>query len=164
MKNYSKSVFNFCRNRSSVKYFKYLFPAVLILLCSCSSLVDDVKVSDIQGFEIKNINGNTVKLDLSVKINNPNRLKITLSQGDFELKSGEQVIAKIKQPEALILEARSDSLYTMPVNVEIVELRGGIMGALKLFAGGTSTFKFYGKAVIKSSMMRKTIKIDGLTL
>ena len=146
-----------------VHLLKYLRIVVLILLCSCNSF-DEVKVSDIQGFEIKSIDGSTLKLEISVKINNPNRLKIALSQGDFELKSGEEVVAKIKQPETILLEARSDSLYVMPVNVEIVELRGGIMGALKLLAGGTSTFKLYGKAMVSSSMMRKTIKIDGLTL
>ena len=147
-----------------VRFLKYLYIMVLILLCSCNSIVDKVEISDIHGFEIKNMDGNTLNLEMSVKINNPNRLKMTLSQGSFELKNGEQIVAKIKQPETLVLKARSDSLYVMPVNVEIVELRGGIMGALKLLAGGTSMFKLYGKAVVSSSMIRKTIKVDGLTL
>ncbi|MGE4568647.1 MAG: LEA type 2 family protein [Bacteroidales bacterium] len=135
-----------------------------LLFSSCRSMLNEVEVSDIRSFEVKKMEGNLLRLDLSVQVKNPNYFSMKLSKGDFRLHNGDKLVAKLSQPEMLTLRARSDSLYVMPVDVELVDPMSGILSVLRMFAGGTSRFTLQGQAVVKSRFVRRTLSVEGLTL
>lgn len=137
---------------------------IALLFSSCRSMLNEVEVSDIRSFEVKKMEGNLLRLDLSVQVKNPNYFSMKLSKGDFRLHNGEKLVAKLTQPEMLTLRARSDSLYIMPVDVELVDPMSGILSVLRMFAGGTSRFTLQGQAVVKSRFVRRTLSVEGLTL
>lgn len=144
--------------------FLLLFLFATLTLGSCRSWIHRVEVSDIQGFEIRKIEGNHIRLDLSVQVNNPNLFALKLTKGDFRLHNGEKLVAKLTQPNLLTLRARTDSLYILPVDVELVDPMSGVIAVLRMFAGGTSQFTLQGKAVVRSHFARRTLEIEGLTL
>jgi len=156
------NLFRMVTSRSSL--FVTLSLLTVLLFSSCRSMLNEVEVSDIRSFEVKKIEGNLVRLNLSVQVKNPNLFPIKLSKGDFRLHNGEKLVAKLSQPEMLTLRARTDSLYLMPVDVELVDPMNGILSVLRLFAGGTSRFTLQGEAVVRSRFVRRTLSVEGLTL
>lgn len=131
----------------------------LLLLTGCS-LVKDVEVETIEGFEYKGIDKNKVLIDVNARVKNPNAYKAGIVDSDLDLWVNKKYIGKITKITCPSIKAKTDDVYTIGFEVEIKNLLAGIFSIIEVFSNDQIDLKVQGTVKAKSLLFRKNIKVD----
>jgi LEA14-like dessication related protein len=143
-----------CNNRFFVILF--LLP-LLVLAASCS--VSPVELKSIRDVSVKGIYNNTVTLQVSATIDNPNsRLKVKSS--DLLLSVGETNIGRITQLDDIVLKGHSTETYTTRVKFELSGSSMNMMSLYRLIERDKKDFKISGKVKVTAPFFAKTINFS----
>lgn len=91
----------------------------LILFSSCTKL-DEITIGEPQNVTIKSMSLNSIDVLVELPISNPARAKLKVTDMDLKIWIDEKYIGRIKNIESLIIDARSDSLYMVPLKIIVV--------------------------------------------
>jgi LEA14-like dessication related protein len=143
------------KNRAFVILF---FFSLVILSSSCTVL--PVELKSIGDVGVKNIQNNTVTLQVSATIANPNqRLKIKSSE--LILSVGTTELGKITQLESIVLKGKSTETYTTRVKFELTNSSVNMFSLYRLLERDKRDFRVSGKVKVSALFFSKTINFSG---
>lgn len=140
------------------RFFVILFFIPLLLLgVSCS--VSPVELKGIKDISVKGFSNNTITLQVSATIANPNpRLKVKSSE--LVLSVGQTNIGKITQLENIVLKGRSTETYTTRVKFELTSSSMNVKSLYRLVERDKKDFKISGKVKVTAPFFAKTINFS----
>lgn len=121
----------------------------LVLLTGCFSY-EPVEVQEVTFVEVLNVNSDSISVEVTVKVNNPNNYRIILTDPDVDLYVNESLIGKAVFKRDLALEKKTDREYVIPVaaafsgkfnSVMLASLGGLLGGKMTVGAKGVITGK-----------------------
>lgn len=143
----------FRKNRVFVIILNFI---AIILMASCT--MQPVELKKIGELNIKGVYNNTVTLEVSATIANPNpRLKIKSSE--LLLSMGETQIGTITQLENIVLKGNSTNTYTTRVQFELTGSAMNMLSLYRLFEKNKKGLKLSGKMRITAPFYSKTIHL-----
>ena len=87
-------------------YYIFVLVTVSFLFASCSG-IEEIKVGNIRGVEIKGINNDVLDVEITVPVENPNSFKVKLKDADLTVTNGETLIGTITQMDEIIISGNS---------------------------------------------------------
>jgi len=127
-------------------FFRLLFLSGLFILGSCSQILQLVNrhpfqnpTAKVESAKLTSLSFSDVHISFSVKINNPNQVKIDLAGFDYNVGINEHSLVSGRKKEALTLAATDSSMITIPVTFTYKK----VWSALKDLADkNNSTYQF----------------------
>lgn len=142
-------------NTGIVKYTKGLLAiTALFALASCGQ-PKDLKFGLIRNVSVKNLGLSGVDLQATVPIENPNGYNVTFKDGDVNVLSDDEPIARIKQNLPVSLPGNSKADYTVDVSIDLLH-KGEIFSLMKLF-NGNSNLNLDGNIKVKRFLFTKDV-------
>lgn len=135
--------------------------SVIISLQSCIAF-KDLKFKGIDNYKVGEFSLNGIKLNLGVKLENPNWFAIKAKGGEIHIKANEVSLGSFKIAKAVKIPKKSNGV----VNIEIESkfkniLSGGVMSLISIISNG-GKFKIEINGFVKASALgiSKKVKIS----
>ena len=144
---------------------KYLIIILLFLpvaFSGCSNFEDItlVRIKDVTYQEFK---GTTLRLVLTITVNNPNRFTVKIKNANMDLRLKERVIGTVTQIEQVELAKRSQQDYKVILSIEMKDLLTNLVGLFRVLMNDTKNLSLSGTVHVKSFLYSKTFHVDRLT-
>jgi LEA14-like dessication related protein len=104
----------------------------------------------------------TLKAD--IVINNPNTIKLKISDADFDLKIDKTVVGKLTQMDKLVLAPHSQKSYPVKAKFELNNLPNGIFSLMQIVNKRDAKISVTGSVVGKSFLYRKTFDFKDIKI
>jgi len=111
-------------------HFISLFFILLLTFVACKK-IEPLEVSDIQSVKILKLTKQTLLLEVSVLIKNPNAIKFTIKDYDFDVFINQHGIGKAVIKDNIIIPKRSDELYAFNCEVNYLRLLASAIPIVK---------------------------------
>lgn len=148
-------------NSTVMKKFIYLIIiAFLTISCSFQSL----EIHEFKNFQILEFKDNVLTLKADIVINNPNTIKLKISDADFDLKINEKVVGKLTQMDKLVLAPRTQKSYPVKAKFELNNLSNGIFSLIQIVNKRDAKLSVTGSVVGKSFLYRKTFDFSDIKI
>ena len=132
----------------------------LILLTGCFSY-KPVELKEVSYVEILKINPDSIAVEVTVQIENPNGYRIKLTEPDVDLFVNDKLVGQAVFYEDLVLDKRTDTSYVVPVSAAFDGKFNSIMiASLGGLFGGNMTVGAKGTIVGKAGLIRKTVPFE----
>jgi LEA14-like dessication related protein len=132
----------------------------LFLLTGCFSY-EPVELQEVNYVEITKISSDSVSVEITVRISNPNSYNITLTDPDVDLSINDDLVGKAIFKRDLVLEKNSSSDYTIPVSAALNrQLNTLIIASLGGLFGGNVKVGAKGKVVGKAGLIRRRVPFE----
>ena len=106
----------------------------LLTLSSCE--FKDVKLENVQNFEVNSLKGGKLDATISLVLSNPNSFPITVKSGDFELFSGKKSLGDAQLKKAFKINANSTEVYPVQLTGNMGDLiTAGLTGLAGMLSG-----------------------------
>jgi LEA14-like dessication related protein len=125
------------------------------LLTSCLEF-DDVKFKGIQNVKLPKFENNALVLDLTLKIENPNRYKIKIKPSELDVYIGGKKMGTVALDEKLVLKKRTEDTYSTQLQCKLED--GILLSLLKFATVKELSVGFKGK--VKGSVLGFNKKVD----
>jgi len=108
----------------------------MLLMQSCIAF-KDLEFKGIDSYKVEEISMSGIKLNLSVKIENPNWFKIKARGGEVDVKLGGNSLGKFLLTDEVILPKKSDGVITVRIESKFKSfLGGGFIGIMSMIRNG----------------------------
>lgn len=124
----------------------------------------ELEITQFKNFEILEFKDNVLTLKANVVINNPNAMRLKISDADFDLKINEKVVGRLSQMDKIVLPARSQSEYPVKARFELTDLQNGIFSLIQIVNRRDSKLSVTGSVVGKSFLYRKTFDFTDIKI
>ena len=118
-----------------------------------------VNVKSVGNVEFKSLNNNIVTLKVTATVDNPN-MRIKIKKTDLTVYLNNTEMGRITQLDNIVLKSRSTQEYTVPVKVELTNLKGSIMTGMSLISGKRGNISLSGQVKVGTAFYTKTVKLD----
>ena len=137
-----------------------LFISLLAIGFSSCMQSEDLKLNEVESVVIKSIDNDEMKMNISLLINNPNKLRFRVNEIDLGIFAGDVELGRVEDIEAFDLLPDSVQSYSIPVVVsfENIENNANQITKALLKKGGKMRLKGYIEA--RSFIFSKKIEID----
>lgn len=132
----------------------YLLPLVF-LLSSCFE-VEELQFKGVEGFKMPDLSKGELFVDLSVRIENPNKFKIKVKPSWVNVFVEEKMLGTIYLDQKLVIQKRQEKAYPTRLRVKLED--GAMFSLLKYVTKKEVTVRFKGK--VKGSVYGITKKAD----
>lgn len=143
---------------------KNLLYILLIALLSSSCSFQELEISQLKNFEIIEFKDNVLTLKANVVVNNPNAVRMKISDADFDLKINETVVGHLTQMDKIVLPARSQKEYPVTAKFELTNLKNGLFSLIQIVNRRDSKVSITGSVVGKSFIYRKTFDFSDIKI
>ncbi|NOZ47082.1 MAG: LEA type 2 family protein [Chlorobi bacterium] len=139
---------------------KYIIVFFTILLLPSCLFVKPVKINKIEKIEILTLSTSSAKLNLYLKINNPNFIKIKVTDIDLRVLIDKEQIGSIEEIEDFLIPANTEQEVIVKLNISFNNIFGKALKIIKLLSKSDARVQIEGNMVIKSFIISKTIEIN----
>lgn len=143
---------------------KNLLLILFIAFLSSSCSFQEVEISQLKNFEIIEFKDNVLTLKANVVVNNPNAVRMKISDADFDLKINESVVGHLTQMDKIVLPARSQKEYPVTAKFELTNLKNGLFSLIQIVNRRDSKVSITGSVVGKSFIYRKTFDFSDIKI
>ncbi|MDP4208729.1 MAG: LEA type 2 family protein [Bacteroidota bacterium] len=149
--------------RSISVFATILILALVLAATSGCSKIERLKVGSVRNVSFKGMENNAINLEVTVPIENPNSFKLKIKNADMKLTSNGTEIGRIKQINDLVIAGKSTKEYPVNVTVELTNLNGGLLSAMRFFNSKTD-LRMNGTVKVRSFIYAKTVKVEDYKL
>ena len=149
--------------RSISVFATILILALVLAATSGCSKIERLKVGSVRNVSFKGMENNAINLEVTVPIENPNSFKLKIKNADMKLTSNGTEIGRIKQINDLVIAGKSSKEYPVNVTVELTNLNGGLLSAMRFFNSKTD-LRMNGTVKVRSFIYAKTVKVEDYKL
>lgn len=129
--------------------------SLLFLFSSCLEF-DDVQFKGIESIKFPKVDQKEILIDLSLRLNNPNKYKIKIKPSILDVYIGGKLMGQIKIDERLVIKKKQEDLYSTQLKCK---LEDGVLFSLMKFATMTEiSVQFKGR--VKGSVYGINKKVD----
>lgn len=125
-----------------------------VAFSSCMSL-QSLEIREFKNFEIVEFKDNMLTLKANIVVNNPNAVRMKISDASFDLKINETVIGHLTQMDKLVLSSHSQKEYPITAKFEMTNLKNGIMSLIQIVNRRDSKISVTGSVVGKTFLYGK---------
>ncbi len=143
--------------RIFIKVLPVLF--IIPLLTSCGNF-ENIKIGEPESIKVQGFEGNYVKFDVRIPIDNPTTHRIRIEEIDLKVTLNGRYIGKLFVDEDIVIKPKRKQMYDLPVKVRMSNILNTAFIMMTLKEGQHVPVKFEGKIVAKSMLIRKTIEIN----
>ncbi|HET6243180.1 MAG: LEA type 2 family protein [Bacteroidetes bacterium] len=139
----------------------YLFILLAVVSFSACSSIEPLSVSKVENIKLQNFSKNSLALEVTFIIKNPNRYKFKITDNNFNvfLNNAELGTAKIKKK--LIIPKKSEDSYTFIIETQFSKLAmGSIPSLLNMFRTKQVEFKLIGEVKVKTLGVGKRFPVE----
>jgi LEA14-like dessication related protein len=113
-----------------------LFLIVLSVITLTSCEFKDVKLENVQDFEVNSLRGGKLDATINLVLSNPNSFPITVKSGEFELFSGKKSLGDAQLKKAFKINANSTEVYPVQLTGNMGDMiTAGLTGLAGLLSG-----------------------------
>jgi LEA14-like dessication related protein len=134
-----------------------------LILVSCNS-IEELKVNQIKGLEVKGVNGNVLELKVTAQIENPNVFSVHVDDADLTVFMKGNKVGKVNQIDKLDIEGHSTKEYALNLKVELTDVKNILGTAMQLFTGGDPEISVQGSIKVRSFLYSRTVQVSELHL
>ena len=139
------------------KFLNYSFVLTLFLsLTSCLSY-KEVQVQEVQSVRVLNINEQTADVEVTLKINNPNRMRIVVKDYDLQAYINKKPVGKVNFDKKFLIPKKSQNSYTMVVRADMTQVKKLIPS---LMFSNKALLNISGDVKVKAKGISKKFHID----
>jgi len=129
-----------------------------LFLNSCN--IENLKMTGVKGFAIKSFEKNKLIFNMSIGIENPNRLKFKMINNDMNLTVNKIALGKAKITNKISIPAKSNDVYNFDVEVNLSQLAlGSIPSLIEMFRSKGVEVQIDGFVKGRSMLISKTVPI-----
>ncbi|HRH02838.1 MAG TPA: LEA type 2 family protein [Bacteroidia bacterium] len=147
-----------------VNFSRYsrLFFGLLILICfSSCSLFKPVQVKKIEAVRVIKNSGKGIELEVSLILQNPNFMKISITQGELALWLNKVDMGAIQLNDKVILPANSEIQQKFTVQLDLSNaLLGGISTLMSVLKNNSATLHIKGNVKAKALFISRDFPVD----
>lgn len=85
--------------------------------------VKELQVTEVQSVKIVNMTDKEADLAVTLKVNNPNKMKIVVKSMDLNAYVNKKYVGKVNTDKKIILPKKSENTYTVMVKADMTEVR-----------------------------------------
>lgn len=145
-----------------LRFLRYtLLISVIISLQSCVAF-KDLKFKGIDNYKVGEFSMKGIKLNLGVKLENPNWFAIKAKGGEIHIKANEISLGSFKIAKAVKIPKKSDGVIDIEIESKFKNLLGsGVMSLISVMSNG-GKFKVEIDGFVKASALglSKKVKIS----
>ncbi len=131
----------------------------LLTLSSCE--FKDVKLENVQNFEVNSLKGGKLDATISLVLSNPNSFPITVKSGDFELFSGKKSLGDAQLKKAFKINANSTEVYPVQLTGNMGDLiTAGLTGLAGMLSGKKPEVLVKGELKVGNFFFHKKVPIE----
>ena len=131
----------------------------LLTLSSCE--FKDVKLENVQNFEVNSLKGGKLDATISLVLSNPNSFPITVKSGDFELFSGKKSLGNAQLKKAFKINANSTEVYPVQLTGNMGDLiTAGLTGLAGMLSGKKPEVLVKGELKVGNFFFHKKVPIE----
>ena len=127
---------------------KIMVPIALLCLMSCGKM-QDIKIEEFQGMELKTLKGNKAVIELSVLIDNPSAHNITIKAADIEILRDGYYFGVADLNKETKIGKRSKQTVSIFFNLEITDRIVVMSGRIRDILSGNDRTKLSFSGYIK---------------
>lgn len=144
---------------------KYLVAALLclpFLLTGCLNFenIELVAVKDVTYREFKD---NILHLDVTMTVNNPNKIRVNVSKASMNLMFGEQILGTLTQMEQIELPGQTRKDYKVRVAIELKDMAENMIALFRILMNESDKLSLSGTVQAKAFLYSKEIQIKKLS-
>ena len=129
-----------------------------LFLNSCN--IENLKMTGVKGFAIKSFEKNKLIFNMSIGIENPNRLKFKMINNDMNLTVNKIALGKAKITNKISIPPKSIDVYNFVVEVNVSQLAlGSIPSLIEMFRSKGVEVQIDGFVKGRSMLISKTVPI-----
>lgn len=128
-------------------------------LISCGSF-ESIKIGDPESVQMQGFEGNFLKFNVRVPIENPTTHRIRIEEIDLKVFLNGRYIGKLIVDENIIIKPKRQHVYDLPVKVRLSNILNTAFIMMTVKKGQSIPVKFEGKVVARSMLIRKTIEVN----
>ena len=144
-------------------FFRYLlFVSIFVSLQSCITF-QELNFKGISSHRIEEISfKNGIKINLSVKLENPNWFGIKVRGGEVNIKANGINLGKFQISKPVEIPKKSDGVIDIAIDAKVKNILGGGLLSLIKMASSGGKFKIEIEGYVKASAlgMKKKVKIS----
>jgi LEA14-like dessication related protein len=123
-----------------------------------------LEINKFKNFEIVEFKDNSLTLKANIVVNNPNPVRMKISDADFELKINEKVIGHLLQMDKLVLPARSQNEYPVTAKFQLTNLQNGLFSLIQIVNRKDSKISVSGSVIGSSFLYRKKFDFNDIKI
>ncbi len=137
---------------------------IIIALVTVSCSFQSLEIHEFKNFQILEFNNNVLTLKADIVINNPNTIKLKITDADFDLKIDEKIVGKLTQMDKLVLAPRTQKSYPVKAKFELNNLPNGIFSLIQIVNKRGAKLSVSGSVTGKSFLYRKTFDFNDIKI
>ncbi|CAG5077673.1 NDR1/HIN1-like protein [Parvicella tangerina] len=144
----------------SVRFLRFfLLLGMVVSLQSCFDY-EEVLFRGVQNVSVLERTDNVVKLQIDVKVDNPNKFNIKVKKSTMDIYINEQYVGKTHLDDKIILKKRTEDVYGVVLRANPKDILKAAMGSLGGLLKGNVTVRLKGD--VKGSVygISKKVPVD----
>ena len=144
---------------SSRKVICFLLTCTLLAGTGCSGYKELV-VGDVKAVRFSTFEKGKLGLEVDIPVENPSKMNFKISDVDILILLNEMPIGNITNIQKVLIEKKSDRVYTFPLDVNISGLSGGSKILLSIVGKGSADIEAKGYLKVRSFVVGTKIPIQ----
>jgi LEA14-like dessication related protein len=139
------------------KIINYLLVfVVFISVTSCFSY-KEVEIKQVESVRVLSMNDSTADVEVALKINNPNKMKIIVKDYNLEAFINKKYVGKVDCNKKLVLNKKSENTYTLLLKADMAQVKKLLPS---LAFNNHALLSIKGDLKVKAKGISKSFKID----
>tara|TARA_B100000029_G_scaffold70344_1_gene62472 strand:+ start:671 stop:1129 length:459 start_codon:yes stop_codon:yes gene_type:complete len=140
---------------------KKYFTLLLIIFFGCKP-IEPVEFVEIKNVKIDNLKNNELKISADIILDNPNKVKITISRIDIGIIADDIMLVKINDNTSRELSDMSKSTINIKGDIDVKNLEKFLnqKGIAILLGDQNIILKFFGEIEVRAYGLKDLIEID----
>ncbi len=140
--------------------FIKLILLIFIVLSNTSCQVKDVVVGDIKSFGIEEVSGNSITVDLSTNIDNPNSFSFKINDVNLNLTINNIYLGTVNKIKPIRVKRKSNDVHHLIVQFEVDNLLEKTAQLFPSILSGKADIQVKGYIKAAHFPLSKKIKVD----
>lgn len=136
----------------------FAFIAISILLGSCSA-IKPIEIGEISGLQISKITQSSIEMDLSLKVNNPNLVDISVDSVNVDIKINGIKVGKLTNMNTYTLQSNKLQVYHFPLEVKFADILSDVFNVVQSVSKNEAIVELDGYIIGSSYMIDKKFDI-----
>jgi LEA14-like dessication related protein len=137
-----------------------IFTAVLIILLAGCNFFKPVKIGKLKSFKINQISLQSVNLDITLPVKNPNYFQINVQKLDLDIQVNGMDIGSVAEERNFEIPARSDKELSLNLNLKLKNFFNSTIALMQVASQKEVRVGVKGKVQAKVLMVSKTVEIN----
>lgn len=125
-----------------------LLGIILVVESGCSGYKELI-VGDVKEVRFSKFDKGKLGLEVDIPIENPSKMKFNVTKVDISIRLNELPVGIITSREKILIEKKSDKIYTFPLDVNISGLSGGAKILLSVAGKGKANIEAKGHLKVR---------------